>query len=120
MHLPMQVSVSFGFQTVESIGDIVEMSAPKERRVRFSIDEPENPVDAQMREELEDLLAAQQSGTAFILGHSHVKAKQGSSVWKRLAINYGYNFLRRNCRGPDVALKVPPASLLEVGMVYVV
>ncbi|GJR17738.1 potassium transporter 2-like protein isoform X1 [Tanacetum coccineum] len=115
-----QVSVSFGFQTVESIGDIVEMSAPKERRVRFSIDEPENSVDAQIREELEDLLAAQQSGTAFILGHSHVKAKQGSSVWKRLAINYGYNFLRRNCRGPDVALKVPPASLLEVGMVYVV
>ncbi|KAD5962133.1 hypothetical protein E3N88_13606 [Mikania micrantha] len=25
-----------------------------------------------------------------------------------------------NCRGPDVVLKVPPASLLEVGMVYVV
>nr|XP_043631161.1 potassium transporter 2-like [Erigeron canadensis]XP_043631162.1 potassium transporter 2-like [Erigeron canadensis]XP_043631163.1 potassium transporter 2-like [Erigeron canadensis]XP_043631164.1 potassium transporter 2-like [Erigeron canadensis]XP_043631165.1 potassium transporter 2-like [Erigeron canadensis] len=118
-----QVSVSLGFQTVESIGDIVEISTSKERRVRFAIDdndEPENPIDVQLRQELEDLLAAQQSGTAFILGHSHVKAKQGSSVMKRLAINFGYNFLRRNCRGPDVALRVPPASLLEVGMVYVV
>ncbi|KVI10022.1 potassium transporter [Cynara cardunculus var. scolymus] len=118
-----QVSVSFGFQTVESLGDIIEMSTPKERRVRFTIDdhdEPEKRTDVQMRQELEDLWGAQQSGTAFILGHSHVKAKQGSSVLKRLAINFGYNFLRRNCRGPDVALKVPPASLLEVGMVYVV
>ncbi|CAH1438813.1 unnamed protein product [Lactuca virosa] len=120
-----QESVSLGFQTVESIGDIIEMSSPKERRVRFTVDdndESENSSspDVQMRRELEDLLAAQQSGTAFILGHSHVKAKQGSSVFKRLAINFGYNFLRRNCRGPDVVLKVPPASLLEVGMVYVV
>ncbi|KAI3748906.1 hypothetical protein L6452_12325 [Arctium lappa] len=118
-----QASVSFGFQTVESVEDIIEMSTPKERRVRFAIDdhdELENRTDVHMRQELEDLWAAQQSGTAFILGHSHVKAKQGSSLMKRLAINFGYNFLRRNCRGPDVALKVPPASLLEVGMVYVV
>ncbi|KAJ0558633.1 putative potassium transporter [Helianthus annuus] len=115
-----QESVSCGFQTVESIGDIIEMSTPKERRVRFAIDDPEDPSEVQLRQELEDLMAAQQSGTAFILGHSHVKAKQGSSVFKRIAVNFGYNFLRRNCRGPDVVLKVPPASLLEVGMVYVV
>ena len=73
-----------------------------------------------MQEELEDLYAAQEAGIAFILGHSHVRAKQGSSVLKKLALNFGYNFLRRNCRGPDVALKVPPVSLLEVGMVYIV
>ncbi|RZB42216.1 Potassium transporter 2 [Glycine soja] len=51
-------------------------------------------------------------------GHSHVRAKQGSSVLKKLALNYGYNFLRRNCKGLDVALKVPLVSLSEVGMVY--
>ncbi|CAA2999160.1 potassium transporter 2-like isoform X1 [Olea europaea subsp. europaea] len=95
-----------------------------ERRVRFAIDtdseaDPRSEMDAQQREELHDLQAAQLAGTAFILGNSHVKAKQGSSLLKRLAINFGYNFLRRNCRGPDVVLKVPPASLLEVGMVYV-
>ncbi|MCI45222.1 potassium transporter 2-like [Trifolium medium] len=73
-----------------------------------------------MQEELEDLYAAQEAGIAFILGHSYVKTKQGSSLLKKLALNYGYNFLRRNCRGPDVALKVPPVSLLEVGMVYIV
>ncbi|KAM7494731.1 hypothetical protein LguiB_029340 [Lonicera macranthoides] len=122
-------SVSIGYPTVESVTDIIEMepvpTGGVERRVRFALDtESEAGAgtegDAQMREELEDLFAAQQAGTAFILGHTHVRAKQGSSMWKKLAINIGYNFLRRNCRGADVALKVPPASLLEVGMVYVV
>ncbi|XP_009597465.1 potassium transporter 2 isoform X2 [Nicotiana tabacum] len=117
-------SVSVGFPTAESVTDVIEMR-PVERRVRFAIDnesevDSREEMDTQLQEELEDLYAAQQAGTAFVLGHSHVKAKQGSSMLKRLAINYGYNFLRRNCRGADVSLKVPPASLLEVGMVYIV
>ncbi|KAG6752085.1 hypothetical protein POTOM_044304 [Populus tomentosa] len=119
-------SISGGFPTVESVTDVIEMEpvGVVERRVRFAIDDESgthspSDMDLQLQEELEDLLSAQQAGTAFILGHSHVKAKQGSSLLKRLALNFGYNFLRRNCRGPDVALKVPPVSLLEVGMVYV-
>ncbi|KAI8032349.1 Potassium transporter 2 [Camellia lanceoleosa] len=119
-------SLSVGFPTVASMTDVIEMEplGVVERRVRFAIDNnseyARSELNTQLQEELQDLLEAQQSGTAFILGHSHVKAKQGSSIMKRLAINFGYNFLRRNCRGPDVALKVPPVSLLEVGMVYVV
>ncbi|XP_044461162.1 potassium transporter 2-like isoform X1 [Mangifera indica] len=120
-------SVSGGFTSVESVTDVIEMRSVNgvQRRVRFAIDDESDTdtrsvINVQLREELEDLFAAQQAGAAFILGHSHVKAKQGSSFLKSLAINFGYNFLRRNCRGPDVALKVPPVSLLEVGMVYVV
>lgn len=115
-------SVSVGFPTVDSVTDVIEMEGVcNERRVRFAItDDDESEMDARLEEELRDLYEAQQAGTAFILGHSHVRAKQGSSVFKRLAINLGYNFLRRNCRGADVSLKVPPASLLEVGMVYIV
>ncbi|KAL7253527.1 hypothetical protein ACSBR1_007962 [Camellia fascicularis] len=119
-------SLSVGFPTVASMTDVIEMEplGVVERRVRFAIDNnseyARSELNTQLQEELQDLLEAQQSGTAFILGHSHVRAKQGSSIMKRLAINFGYNFLRRNCRGPDVALKVPPVSLLEVGMMYVV
>ncbi|KAI4306545.1 hypothetical protein L6164_029815 [Bauhinia variegata] len=123
---PASVSFSVDFPTVESVTDVIEMEPMgvnvSEKRVRFAIDvELENDtVGLQVQEELKDLYDAQQAGTAFILGHSHAKAKQGSSLLKRFAINYAYNFLRRNCRGADVALKVPPVSLLEVGMVYVV
>lgn len=121
-------SVSVGFPTVDSISDVIEMEQAGivEKRVRFAVDNGSDAIDhrsemdIQLQEELQDLHEAQQAGTAFIIGHSHVRTKQGSSLFKRLAINCGYNFLRKNCRGPDVALKVPPASLLEVGMVYVV
>ncbi|THU56924.1 hypothetical protein C4D60_Mb11t22330 [Musa balbisiana] len=90
------------------------------KKVRFFLEENNNSALSEaVREELEDLLAAREFGCTFILGHSHVQAKPGSSIMKKLAIDVAYNFLRRNCRGPDVALRVPPASLLEVGMVYV-
>lgn len=96
------------------------------KRVRFLLEEDSgSEMDGgagarEELEELEELVAAREAGTAFILGHSHVKAKPGSSLLRKAAIDVAYNFLRRNCRGPDVALRVPPASLLEVGMVYIV
>ncbi|XP_068634315.1 potassium transporter 2 [Aristolochia californica] len=118
---PQAASVSIGFHTVESVGEVIEMEAVRAvgKRVRFMLDESQE-LESQVREELEELWEAQNSGIAFIMGHSHVQAKPGSSIFKRLAIDYGFNFLRRNCRGPEVALKVPAVSLLEVGMVYVV
>ncbi|ONK62664.1 uncharacterized protein A4U43_C07F6580 [Asparagus officinalis] len=98
----------------ESIGPI------NGKKVRFLVEENDSfEVAKGVRDELEDLMEAREAGIAFILGHSHVKAKAGSSMLKKVAIDFVYNFLRRNCRGPDVALRVPPASLLEVGMVYV-
>lgn len=117
---PQPASVSIGLPTVDSMADIMEMG-PIKQRVRFADDVAGgDKKEVEMRQELEDLWDAQQAGTAFIIGHSHVRAKPGSTFLKKIAINFGYNFLRRNCRGPDVALRVPPVSLLEVGMVYVV
>ncbi|OVA17260.1 potassium transporter [Macleaya cordata] len=120
-------SVSAEFETIEGMAKMIEMEPVSvvERKVRFAIDdEPEtdrqSATDMRVLEELEELWAAQQAGTAFILGKSYVRAKQGSSLLKKVAIEVGYNFLRRNCRGPNVALRVPTVSLLEVGMVYVV
>ncbi|KAL8121210.1 hypothetical protein AgCh_018096 [Apium graveolens] len=87
------------------------------KRVRFVV--PENPkIERETEEELQDLMEAREAGVAYILGHSYVKAKQGSSFMKKLVINFGYEFLRRNSRGPTLALSIPQASTLEVGMVY--
>ncbi|XP_073021936.1 potassium transporter 6-like isoform X2 [Primulina eburnea] len=68
--------------------------------------------------ELQELMEAREAGIAYIFGHSYAKAKRGSSLVKTMAINIGYRFLRRNCRGPREILSVPHASTLEVGMVY--
>ena len=72
------------------------------------------------KEESLQILKAKESGVAYILGHSNAKAKKSSSIVKKVAIDFVYAFLSRNCRGPDVVLNVPHTSLLEVGMIYYV
>ncbi|XP_047167813.1 potassium transporter 8-like [Vigna umbellata] len=102
--------------------DCIEMRVVKSpeivrKRVRFVV--PDSPeIDLGAREELQELMQAREGGMAFIMGHSYVKAKRGSSWIKKVVINYGYDFLRRNSRGPTYALSIPHASILEVGMVY--
>ncbi|XP_022939511.1 potassium transporter 6-like [Cucurbita moschata] len=89
------------------------------KRVRFVV--PESPkMDIDTRGELEELMEAREAGMAFIMGHSYVKAKKGSGWMKKVVINYGYDLLRKNSRGPSYALSIPFASTLEVGMVYYV
>jgi KUP system potassium uptake protein len=75
-------------------------------------------VDIEVRRELQELMDAREAGMSFILGHSYMKAKSGSSFIKRIVINFFYEFLRKNSRGPAYAVNIPHASTLEVGMVY--
>ncbi|KAK8522482.1 hypothetical protein V6N13_115450 [Hibiscus sabdariffa] len=122
-----------GIQMSEDDTDNIEAAGPSElkeipspspspvikprKRVRFIV--PKSPeIETGAREELQELMEAREAGIAYILGHSYVKAKQGSSLVKKLVINYGYEFLRRNSRPSTHALTVPHASTLEVGMMY--
>lgn len=97
------------------------VAAPKgeRKKVRFVLPASEQ-INASAREELRELMEAREAGMAFILGHSYVRAKSGSGLLKRLAINVGYDFLRRNSRSPAYAVSIPYASTLEVGVVYYV
>ncbi|KAG8094859.1 hypothetical protein GUJ93_ZPchr0012g19323 [Zizania palustris] len=90
------------------------------KRVRFVLPAASPRPDPSVREELQELTNAREAGMAFILGHSYVKAKNGSSFFRRLVINFCYDFLRRNSRGPNYAVTIPHASTLEVGMIYYV
>ncbi|GLT65147.1 hypothetical protein SLA2020_375950 [Shorea laevis] len=109
----------------DDFSEMVSSSEPREirstekprKKVRFIVPEsPQINLDGQV--ELQELMDAREAGMAFILGHSYVRAKKGSSLMKRVVINLGYDFLRRNSRGPCYALSIPHASTLEVGMVY--
>lgn len=87
--------------------------------MRFQL--PPNPaMDSSVREELLDLIGAKEPGVANIMGHSYVKARRSSSLLKMLVIDIICSFLRKNCRGPSVALNIPHISLIEVGMTYYV
>lgn len=71
-------------------------------------------------EESLEILKSKDCGVAYILGHSHAKAKESSSILKKFAIDVLYAFLSKNCRGSNVNINinVPHSSLLEVGMTY--
>ncbi|XP_057769324.1 potassium transporter 8-like [Salvia miltiorrhiza] len=98
------------------LGETVSPAGPR-KRVRFLV--PESPeIERGARSELRELMEAREAGMAFILGHCYVKAKPGSSLIKRLVVNVGYDFLRRNSRTPTYASSFPRASTLEVGMIY--
>ena len=73
--------------------------------------------DPRVKEELMELVEAKRAGAAYVIGHSHVKAKWNSPFLKRFAINL-YSFLRKNCRSPAVGLNIPQISLIKVGMNY--
>ncbi|KAL3731066.1 hypothetical protein ACJRO7_028005 [Eucalyptus globulus] len=107
--------------TLQSLRSAYESENPQVRRrqVRFQL--PPNPgMDPAVRAELVDLIQAKDAGVAYIMGHSYVKARRSSSFLKKLVIDIGYSFLRKNCRGPSVALNIPHISLIEVGMIYYV
>ncbi|KAM7268681.1 hypothetical protein ACFE04_010847 [Oxalis oulophora] len=102
-----------------SCSELKEITPPAKlrKRVRFLV--PETPrINPDAINELEELKEAREAGMAFILGHCYVRAQSGSGLIKRIVINYGYDFLRRNSRGPSYVLSIPRASTLEVGMVY--
>lgn len=112
-----------GVDNIEPVGtsEHREITSPpadqRKKKVRFIV--PESPkMDMGVKEELQDLMEAREAGIAYILGNTYMSAKQGSGVIKRFAINYGYEFMRRNSRTPTYALSIPHASTLEVGMIY--
>ncbi|KAG8045164.1 hypothetical protein GUJ93_ZPchr0008g13726 [Zizania palustris] len=108
-------------ETHNSLRTMHEVESPgfaSRRRVQFEV--ADEHTDPRVKEELSALVEAKQAGVAYILGHSYIKARKSSSVLKKFAVNVAYAFLRKNCRGPAVALNIPHISLIEVGMIYYV
>eukprot|EP01018_Ginkgo_biloba_P005539 Gb_16028 [translate_table: standard] len=110
-------SNTLSYSTSPIIQGMHESESPS-KKVRFLLPTRSPEMDPAAREELQELLEAKESGTAFILGHTYVKARGGSIFLKKFVIEVVYDFLKRNCRGAAVALQVPHAVLLEVAMVY--
>lgn len=111
-------------ETLQSLRSIYEKETPgwsSRRQVRFELPEAATfELDDQVKEELLALFEAKDAGVAYVMGHSYIKARKTSSFLKKFAIDVAFSFLRKNCRGPAVALNIPHISLIEVGMIYYV
>lgn len=95
------------------------VATKRKKKVRFALPPNSPKMRVSVRRELQELIDARESGTAYFLGQTHLKVRNGSNFLKKLFVMI-YAFLNRNCREPPVALNIPYAALLEVGMVYTV
>ncbi|XP_010681416.1 potassium transporter 10 isoform X2 [Beta vulgaris subsp. vulgaris] len=106
-------------QTIESGDSIVPASSPLRQlnlRPRSSGQtSSQNEID-----ELEFLNSCRDAGVVHILGNTVVKARKDSSLYKKIAVDYIYAFLRKICREHSVIFNVPHESLLNVGQVFYV
>ncbi|KAK1375853.1 Potassium transporter [Heracleum sosnowskyi] len=71
-------------------------------------------------DEMEFLTRCRDAGVVHILGNTMVRARRGSGIPKKIAIDYIYAFLRKMCRDNSVILNLPQESLLNVGQIFYV
>eukprot|EP01018_Ginkgo_biloba_P031855 Gb_04140 [translate_table: standard] len=69
-------------------------------------------------EELQELELAKNKGAVFVLGKTTLRTSENTGVVERFVIEKMYGFLQNNCRSTISTLKVPPAQVLQVGMLY--
>ncbi|PON60465.1 Potassium transporter [Parasponia andersonii] len=91
----------------------------RKKKVRFMLPPDSPKMQVSVRAELQELVDARESGTAYFLGQSHLTVRDGSNFIKRFLI-MTYTFCDKNSREPPVALNIPHAALVEVGMVYTI
>ncbi|PSS11356.1 Potassium transporter like, partial [Actinidia chinensis var. chinensis] len=106
--------------TLQNLQSMYEQELPsltQRRRMRFKLPDADH-MYLHAQEELYELLEAKRAGVAYIIGHSHIKARRNSSLLKQFVIDMGYSFLRKNCRSPAVTLTIPRINLIGVGMNY--
>lgn len=101
------------------ISPLDKICVPVKKKVRFMLPQNCPQMRVSVRDELQELIDARESGTAYFLGQSHLIVREGSNFLKRFLIKT-YIFCDKNCRQPPVALNIPHAALVEVGMVYTI
>ncbi|XP_011036222.1 PREDICTED: potassium transporter 5-like [Populus euphratica] len=69
-------------------------------------------------EEMQFVQKAMEKGVIYLIGEAEVVAKPESSWFKKLVVDYGYSFLRKNFRQGKTVLAIPRTRLLRVGMTY--
>ncbi|KAF3594276.1 hypothetical protein DY000_02026940 [Brassica cretica] len=74
-------------------------------------------VEEEEEDELEFLKICKETGVVHIMGNTVVKARKGSLLPKKIAINYVYRFLAKMCRANSAILHVPHEALLNVGQI---
>lgn len=69
-------------------------------------------------QEMQFVQDAMDKGIVYLMGETQVLAEEKSTWFKKIVINYIYDFLRKNFRQSDKIMSIPRTKLLRVGMTY--
>ncbi|KAL4588520.1 hypothetical protein LXL04_001411 [Taraxacum kok-saghyz] len=97
-----------------------EASTSREPETENEVGSSNAVQDKSLENELAVLQMAKESGVVYLLGHVSIRARKESWFIKKLAINYFYAFLRKNCRKGIATLSVPHTRLMEVAITHMV
>lgn len=104
--------------TISSIDSIVPaVKSPLHGNTTMSSEHASSQTEV---DELEFLSSCRDAGVVHILGNTVVRARRDSRIYKRIAIDYIFAFLRKICRENSAIFHVPHESLLNVGQVFYV
>lgn len=78
----------------------------------------ENQKEAELEKQIETLDQAWRAGVVHLIGESEVVPGKGANIGKRILIDYGYNFLKRNLTQSFKVFDIPHKRMLKVGMTY--
>lgn len=104
------------FQGIMNEGDVTEVDEESgHENVKLV---PQEKQKEALEREIEMVDEASRAGVVHLIGESEVVAGKGASIGKRILIDYGYNFLKRNLRQSDQLFGIPREKMLKVRMTY--
>ena len=68
--------------------------------------------------EIQTIQREMEDGVVHMLGEANVVAEPNADLFKKIIVDYAYNFMRKNFRQPEKITCVPHNRLLRVGMTY--
>ena len=105
---PNPSRVSLG--SIQSFKAAESTSSSSNQIISFPIQDTEK--------EMQFVQKAMEKGVVYLLGEAEVVAEQKSSLFKKIVVNYAYNFLRKNFRQGEKVMAIPHDRPLRVGMTY--
>ncbi|TKW18669.1 hypothetical protein SEVIR_5G446100v4 [Setaria viridis] len=109
-----------GDHLTEESGDAIEPYAGvQEARLSKSFSDriatfpPNGSID-----EIQTIQREMEDGVVHMLGETNVVAEPNADFFKKIIVDYAYNFMRKNFRQPEKITCIPHNRLLRVGMTY--
>jgi len=108
-----------GDHLTEELGDTIEPSVGVQKaRLSKSFSDrittsPNGSID-----EIQIIQKEMEDGVVHMLGETNVVAEPNADFFKKIIVDYAYNFMRKNFRQPEKITCVPHNRLLRVGMTY--